>query len=261
MDSTTLQLLSEIKEHGDLDKIRELVERGVDFKLFEHDLNALHIAIWKGKLDVVKLILAHGCSIDICTGNGDSPVTVAIVYEQFEILEFLLQANANKNIQNNVGNTPLHIAVGTRDIRSSQLLISSGADINIKNQYGYTALFIASMLGEGRIWEILMNTISPDEQTLLTLEEFQQELPVNMNSTSYKLSEAQPTNTTIQSNSIIYSNSKFEENHIQLLEYLGSGKFGTVWKAIFNSQTVAVKNLQYSKEQQYDLLEELSLMG
>jgi ankyrin repeat protein len=97
---------------------------------------ALHWAAANGLVEVAKLLIAQGKSVEEVDDFGNTPLHLAVAYP--EMVKLLLDSGANVNARNAFGHTPLHLAVGNRAV--VELLINAGADVNAKNDFGKTAL-------------------------------------------------------------------------------------------------------------------------
>jgi ankyrin repeat protein len=63
---------------GDRDAIRKLLDSGVDPNACdERGCTALHKALEAKRLQVARMLIAAGASLDVCDGNGRSPRDMA----------------------------------------------------------------------------------------------------------------------------------------------------------------------------------------
>lgn len=123
-------------EHPNLDLIRDLVALGADLEFYSETLGMpLRSAVFYGKLEVVKILLDGGASLD-------SPfLHVAILRGYKAIFKLLLEAGADPNTFNHNNETPLHVAARyTRDIEVFRLLLEAGANPNVKDAFTLTPL-------------------------------------------------------------------------------------------------------------------------
>jgi hypothetical protein len=65
--------------------------------------------------------------------------------DDVEILEYLLEQGAEKDVRNQDGNTPLHVAVLKQNYHAVRLLQLRGASSTIKNKKGQTAVDLAEL--------------------------------------------------------------------------------------------------------------------
>ncbi|XP_046862319.1 myotrophin-like [Xenia sp. Carnegie-2017] len=98
------ELLWAVK-NGDLDKVRELVER-------------------------------KGCSVNSELMNGRNPLHFAADYGQLEVLKYLISKGANVNLPDKHGITPLLAAIYEEHLSCVKLLLSKGAKSDGKTPSG-----------------------------------------------------------------------------------------------------------------------------
>ena len=79
--------------------------------------------------------------------NGDTPLHIAVKKGQLNTVRLLLQpAVTDVNIQNKAGNTPLHEAAKADHTEIARLLVLNGADLTMKNKEKRTPQIIAEKL-------------------------------------------------------------------------------------------------------------------
>lgn len=78
-------------------------------------LTALHHAVRQGNVESVRALLAAGAKVDEKTGDGHSPLLVALINGQFDSAMELIKAGANPNLASDGhGVTPLWAAINAR---------------------------------------------------------------------------------------------------------------------------------------------------
>ena len=97
--------------------------------------NALHYAIMNDNINLIKYLLGN----DINQNKQDtkflqSPVYYAIQYRAYNSLKILIEHGCNLNIQDYKGNTPLHNAIRTKNVKLIFFLVESGTKLTIKNK-------------------------------------------------------------------------------------------------------------------------------
>ncbi|CAI8045011.1 E3 ubiquitin-protein ligase MIB1 [Geodia barretti] len=131
------------------------------------DLNArnkrrqtpLHVAVNKGHLGVIRVLLQHTvpcqsrrgnigalrhilprlpalCGVDDQKDDGFTSLHLSALNNHLEASQALLQAGANPNIQNVNLQTPLHLAVERRNIQIVRLLVEEGANPDMGDKFG-----------------------------------------------------------------------------------------------------------------------------
>lgn len=75
---------------GDLDKVKSLVESGVDVNLKNNEgATPLHWAAFKGKLGVAKYLISRGANVNALTKKGSTPLRLATTHKQTKLINFL----------------------------------------------------------------------------------------------------------------------------------------------------------------------------
>jgi serine/threonine-protein phosphatase 6 regulatory ankyrin repeat subunit B len=99
------------------------------------------LASYKGHIEIAKLLLEKGASLDIQNTNGNTALIRASSYGHTEIVEILIQKGAKLDIQDiNFYNTALMFASYRGHTEIVRLLVKKGADIYIEDKRGKTAL-------------------------------------------------------------------------------------------------------------------------
>ena len=130
---------------GNLEKIRDLLARGVDPNCLSG--RPLNRAINYGHPDVVKLLLDAGAD-PACDGKNYLYMVVSWerlwMFEKASMAKMLLDAGALPNNPNEYGVTPLMMATCEDDIDVVKLLLDWGADTNMADDEGDTPLHAAA---------------------------------------------------------------------------------------------------------------------
>jgi ankyrin repeat protein len=102
---------------------------------------ALHLAAYFGRLEIVDALLAAGADPDAVAANAARlrPLHSAAAAGHAEVAERLLRAGADPNARQQGGWTPLHAAALNRDQPLEQLLLRHGADPKLTTDDGRTA--------------------------------------------------------------------------------------------------------------------------
>ena len=144
---------------GDTAKIQQLLDSGAkpDDVRPGDDATALHVAVFDGKVDAVKLLIKDGASINAHTTAGYTPLHLAALKGNAEITKLLLDAGAAVDAISAGGETPLHMAAmaGNTDVVSE--LLDAGADRGLRDFEGRTAYDIAKARGN----ETLAKLVTP----------------------------------------------------------------------------------------------------
>ena len=149
-----------------------LLERGAEVRA--HDTRMLGIAVGRGHLDLVQMLLEHGADAgqlpladpaknralaelaishgyDVNTGRpGWPPLVVASrgdKGEHPEKIQALLELGADVNVRDYKGKSALHRAATAGFLASMEVLLANSADINAADHQGDTPLFDAIRAG------------------------------------------------------------------------------------------------------------------
>ncbi|GMG16917.1 unnamed protein product [Aspergillus oryzae var. brunneus] len=120
----------------------------------------LCVAVMRGRLDIVRLLLLFPINVNNCNKDGKSALHLAVDNNDHNLVKLLLdQPGIDVNIQDNVENsTPLHNAVElARESIVKLLLGQQGINPNVRDSYGDTALHIAAKFGDPSIAKLLLN--------------------------------------------------------------------------------------------------------
>jgi uncharacterized protein len=114
-----------------------------------------------GSIDALVLLLRHGASIDIWDGNHDStPLLMALFRGHLEVVRLLLAAGADPNVVGSEGDSPLRWCIERGDHDTAALLLRCGATRTIDSfggPTGMTALGQAAYRLDLKMIEILLN--------------------------------------------------------------------------------------------------------
>jgi len=130
---------------------------------FSNGNTPLHEAISQPipQLGFIDFLLSKGLSPDIKI-NGEAPIHMAVKKGWLDVVELLLRNLADPDIRDAKGNTPLHLVSTSVRLQMTQLLLSFKADPSLKDQEGNTALHKAVKLAyEPKIVEELLKAGSP----------------------------------------------------------------------------------------------------
>jgi uncharacterized protein len=172
--------LVDAAEAGDWSRVKDLVEQESINAVQPDGMSALHWAVFKNHLPMVKLLTSKNADVNLQTRYHITPLVIACENGFAEIAELLLQAEANVNHELPGGETPLMIAslagnksvveqliahkavVNTTERRGQtammwaaakgnvdavDALLSAGADLNTTTKTGFTAMFFAARNG------------------------------------------------------------------------------------------------------------------
>lgn len=115
----------------------------------DHGNTALIIACQKGRMDMVKCLVAGGADVNIQNKSGQTALWYALFYRRYDLVSYLVsECGADVNAQDWEGTTALMQAC--RRSRLSvvkELVISGRADVNARNESGRGALHLVRPYG------------------------------------------------------------------------------------------------------------------
>jgi uncharacterized protein len=136
--------LIEAIEAGDGPVVRSLLEAGASPEVSggANSIPALHIAVGRGRVDLVNLLIAAGANPNRRDVTGLTPMMLAACRGDLDAVELLLKSGADVNARDFNGTTSLMLAQGHDLV--VEALLRAGADVNAKSEgQGLTALMYA----------------------------------------------------------------------------------------------------------------------
>jgi ankyrin repeat protein len=141
---------------GRIEHIKLLLDTGVNP---DHGIAKAALG---GHVDVIKLLLEKGASVEAMADfggapSGNTPLHNAASQGGLKAVELLLEKGANPNAVNQQGQTPLHRAIaGDGDLARIKRLVAFGAKLDIADKEGLTPVRMAGMSGGGPIYDFLL---------------------------------------------------------------------------------------------------------
>lgn len=131
---------------GNREAALTVITAGADVNQLSADgTTALNWAVYKGDIELIRLLLEKGADPNISNDYGATPITTAAVTGDYTIIKTLLDAGADVESPNQEGQTVLMAVARTGNIDTALLLLEHGAEINARENWGgQTALMWAS---------------------------------------------------------------------------------------------------------------------
>ncbi|XP_069588476.1 serine/threonine-protein phosphatase 6 regulatory ankyrin repeat subunit B-like [Ranitomeya imitator] len=139
-------------ESGNLGICKELLSSHVDAQIRATSKRsgdcALHAGCRKRDVDVVKLLVEYGASVDSQNGDGQTPLHVAAWEGDEMTVKFLYQCKADPNLTDTMDRSPLHVAAERGHSGIVELLTEKfRANVLARTKDGDTLMHIASQCG------------------------------------------------------------------------------------------------------------------
>lgn len=131
---------------GDVQKVKESIQKDIDVNFQYNGRNALHAACKTGSAEMVELILNAGADVNSISDEGKGLTSLQWVTWGFgmeksiEVIRLLLEHGADPNLAQNNYKYPLFYAIENKDVEVVKLLVDNGAKLDIKNDSGQTPL-------------------------------------------------------------------------------------------------------------------------
>ncbi len=157
--SPSTELLFEAAGQGDLDRVRALLEQGVDVNAAQGDgMSALHHAARAFDVAVAELLIGAGANLEAKTRLGDHrPLHVASASGRSGVVALLVAAGADVNALTTTGAAPLHFAAASGSADAVAALIGGGAEVDAREPvWGQTPMMFAAAAGRTEAIEALL---------------------------------------------------------------------------------------------------------
>lgn len=127
-------------DHLIVNKAMDVNARGGRYK------TPLHAALYKGHVDIARLLIEHGANVNVQDDEDSSPLHMALYLGYFDVVYPMLRKGADANVHpdGRSGSTPLHIASCSGHSNAVRSLLEYGANVDVWDDKGQTPLHIAS---------------------------------------------------------------------------------------------------------------------
>ncbi|HBB35293.1 MAG TPA: hypothetical protein DDZ80_27815 [Cyanobacteria bacterium UBA8803] len=125
--------IEQLEDGGSIEAIILLLRHGASVNIWDanHDATPLLMALFRGQIEAVRLLLAVGADPNVVGSEGDSPLRWCVEQGDYETAAMLLRCGATKTIDNAGGMggmTALGIAAKRLDLKMIELLLQAGAN-------------------------------------------------------------------------------------------------------------------------------------
>lgn len=152
--------LMEACEKGELEKVKSIIEKGIDIDLEYNNWTPLTKASEKGHLNIVKYLVENGAKINKENGHDWTALISASKEGLLEIVEYLIEKGANIEIKTDCKWTALTFASMEGHLEVVKHLIKSGADVYVKDDKNISII------------DCILNGVSDVENALLSDKHF-----------------------------------------------------------------------------------------
>jgi uncharacterized protein len=178
---------------GETERVRALISGDPALAAVrdEQGLSAVTQAAYRGRTDVLDVLLAAGPELDVFeaatvgrtervrelveqepavasrfSSDGFTALHLAAFFGHEEIVRLLLEAGADPHAvaRNPMRVQPLHSAAAARQLAIAKLLIEAGADVNEAQEGGFTPLHAAAQNGDVDLARLLLDSGADPER-------------------------------------------------------------------------------------------------
>nr|CAI5857375.1 unnamed protein product [Callosobruchus analis] len=138
-------------EAGNQSMCRELLSTLTSEQLKAASANgdtALHLAVRRKDIDMVRILVDYGTSVDIRNGEGQTPLHIAAAEGDEILVKYFYGVRASASVTDNQDRTPMHLAAENGHANIIELLADKfKASIFERTKDGSTLMHIASLNG------------------------------------------------------------------------------------------------------------------
>ncbi|XP_067337944.1 ankyrin repeat domain-containing protein 6b isoform X6 [Channa argus] len=141
---------------GQADNVVQLINKGAKVAVTKYGRSPLHLAAYKGHIEVVGILLKAGCDLDIQDDGKQTALHRAAMVGNTDVIRALIQEGCALDRQDKDGNTALHEVSWHGFSQCVKLLVKNGANVHAKNKAGNTALHLACQNGHAQSSKVLL---------------------------------------------------------------------------------------------------------
>jgi ankyrin repeat protein len=140
--------LLEAVRNNDVKTVEKCLKWGTDpdSTIEDGKTTALHLALYKGDFEMVKLLVSAGADLTAYDSERNVPLGLAAKNNDADIVAFLIGSGADVNFvsRNRYNTTALMDAANENALDALKVLIDNGADLDICDNMGYPAIAFAA---------------------------------------------------------------------------------------------------------------------
>jgi ankyrin repeat protein len=140
-----------ISQENGVGIVQLLLERGVDVNAQDKVAwTSLHLAAFKGRVEVAQVLLDHGANVKLETEEGETALHIVSWGEcgseehGVSVVRLLLECGVDVNAQRKDSWTSLHCAAFKGRVEVAQVFLDCGANAKLETEKGETALNLVS---------------------------------------------------------------------------------------------------------------------
>ncbi|KAJ6784458.1 hypothetical protein PWT90_02875 [Aphanocladium album] len=133
---------------NDIAMTKLLIEQGANVNATEikNECPILVAVARRGHIQVINLLLQHGCDVSCRTSGGSTALHQATIESRTEVIKALVQAGTQMDIKDADGNSALYLTTEYHsDATTAEVLLRLGASTELKSNIGRTSLMNATL--------------------------------------------------------------------------------------------------------------------
>ncbi|XP_054708114.1 transient receptor potential cation channel subfamily A member 1 homolog [Uloborus diversus] len=143
---------------GHLDVLQLLLSKGADAQVTLDDFSQpLHLAAISANVGIVRCLLEHGAQVDCVNNLGETSLHKAAAFDAGEVIDFLLQNGATVEKYDNSHFTPLMVAVAGGHTNAVERLLEAEARIDVMDNMDRTVVFWAAQENHPEALKLLLD--------------------------------------------------------------------------------------------------------
>ncbi|XP_056437826.1 ankyrin repeat domain-containing protein 6b [Gadus chalcogrammus] len=141
---------------GQAEQVVQLINKGAQVAVTKYGRGPLHLAAYRGHIEVVRTLLKAGCDLDIQDDGEQTALHRAAVVGNSDVISALIQEGCDLDRQDKDGNTALHEVSWHGFSQSVKLLVKAGANVHSRNKVRNSSLHLACQNGHAQSAKVLL---------------------------------------------------------------------------------------------------------
>ena len=216
------RLFLQASKENNLKALERYIKKGVNVNIKDkrNGNTALINNSCYGNLEIAKLLIDNGATIDIQNEDKETALIQSVFYNNLNMVKYLVENGADVNIQNDVDDTALLYAAYKGYLDIVKYLLNNGANIDYADSENETALINSSFCGYFNIVKLLIsygadvNVKNNNGDTALTLSCHEE----NFEITNYLI----PYVYEYEQFELIYTILKIKQKHILFKHFMNN---------------------------------------